>query len=67
MGYSRVASQNDWKPSLRDKMLRAVYPAFLENKLRMKMKTLLGRFSSLAELELTPEASAQADAPSTAS
>jgi len=67
VGYARTVSRSAWKPGVRDKLLRAVYPAFLDNKLWMKTKTPLGRFSSLAELELMPETPAQTEAAPTAS
>jgi len=50
-GYSRTISEHGWKPGVRDKWLRRVYPSFLESKLWMKMNTPLGRLSSLAQLE----------------
>lgn len=50
-GYPRTISQHRWKPDVRAKWLRKVYPSFLECKLWMKMNTPLGRFSSLAQLE----------------
>jgi hypothetical protein len=50
-GYPLTVSEREWKPGIRDKWLRAVYPWFLESKLWMKMNTPLGRFSSLAELQ----------------
>jgi hypothetical protein len=66
VGYARTTSEHEWKPGMRDKWLRAVYPSFLESKLWAKLNTPLGRFSSLAELELTPGAVPQADSPPTA-
>lgn len=65
VGYARTTSEHEWKPGVRDKWLRAVYPSFLESKLWAKLNTPLGRFSSLAELELTPVAFPQADSTST--
>ena len=56
VGYARTAPAGDWKPGVRDRLLRTIYPSFLEAKQQVKTKTLLGRFSSLAELELTPDA-----------
>jgi hypothetical protein len=64
-GYPRADSTNTdstnndsthkWKPGFRDKWLRALYPSFLESKLWAKTNTPLGRMTSLARLELTPE------------
>jgi len=54
VGYAQTTSGHDWKPGVRDKWLRTVYPLFLESKLWVKMNSPLGRFSSLAGLELTP-------------
>lgn len=53
VGYARTTSEHEWKPGVRDKCLRAVYPSFLESKLWLKLNTPLGRFSSLAKLELS--------------
>jgi len=51
VGYARAAVA-EWKASFRDKCLRAIYPSMLGSKYWVKMHTPLGRFSSLAELEL---------------
>ncbi len=51
VGYSRTISEHGWKPGIRDKWLRMVYPSFLESKLWVKMNTRLGRLSSLEKLE----------------
>jgi hypothetical protein len=51
VGYPRTILEHGWKPSVRDKWLRTIYPSFLESKLWVKMNTPLGRFSSLAQLE----------------
>jgi hypothetical protein len=53
LGYPRTSPADSWKPAVRDRWLRAVYPSFLESKLWMKMNTPFGRFSRLAKLELT--------------
>jgi hypothetical protein len=55
MGYSLTAPVADWKPGAKDKSLRAVYPSFLDTKLWLKTRTALGRFSSLARLELAED------------
>jgi len=55
VGYARTELGSQWSPGLKDKGLRSVYPLFLESKQWLKLNTPLGRFSSLAELELTPE------------
>jgi sulfotransferase family protein len=67
LGYARTASEHAWKPAVRDKWLRVVFPSFLECKLWLKLNTPLGRFASLAELELSSGVFPQADPPSTAS
>lgn len=51
VGYLRTISEQCWKPGIRDKWIRMIYPSFLEGKLWVKMNTPLGRFSSLAQLE----------------
>jgi hypothetical protein len=53
VGYARTTSEHEWKPRVRDKCLRTVYPSFLESKLWLKLNTPLGRFASLAKLELS--------------
>jgi hypothetical protein len=65
LGYARTTSAQEWKPRLRDRWLRAVYPSFLESKLWVKMNTPLGRLSSLAKLELTSGEFPQSDVSST--
>ena len=62
-GYSTTASASNWKPAVRDRWNRACYSSFLNGKQWMKMHTPLGRFGSLADLDLssvpeTPAASA---------
>jgi hypothetical protein len=61
LGYPRTISAYEWKPAVRHRWLRAVYPSFLESKLWLKMNTPLGRFSSLAKLELTSDELPQSD------
>ena len=65
-GYARTISEHGWKPGIRQKWLRTVYPPFLEGKLWLKMNTPLGRLSSLEGLELTPTDPPQTDSSSTA-
>jgi hypothetical protein len=67
LGYARTASVHGWKPTVRDKWLRAFYPLLLESKIWVKMNTPLGRFSSLAKLELTAGEFPQSDSSSTGS
>jgi hypothetical protein len=51
LGYARTIHGHSWKPGLRDKWLRTVYPYFLESKLWVKLNTPLGRFSSTERLQ----------------
>lgn len=55
VGYQLTTSGQERKPGLRDRCLRAVYPGFLESKLWLKMKTPLGRLTSLSTLELSDD------------
>lgn len=52
LGYSRSDTSSGWKPRLRDRWMRAAYPAFLSGKQWAKLHTPLGRFGSLADLDL---------------
>lgn len=54
-GYSLTASAAGWRPGIGNKLLRAVYPSFLDAKFWLKTNTPLRRFSSLARLELAPD------------
>ncbi len=53
VGYGISDSRS--APGVRDKLLRALYPFFLDTKLWLKFNTPLGRFASLSKLELLPE------------
>ena len=61
-GYARTTSEHGWKPGLRDKLLRMIYPSFLEGKLWLKMSTPLGRFSRSVELDSVEAVSSNYDA-----
>ncbi len=67
VGYPRTASAHGWKPAMRDNLLRAVYPLFLESKLWMKMHTPLGRFSRVVNGELSAGELLQSDSSPTVS
>src|SRR5215469_11946324 len=54
-GYALTGVAADWRPRIRDKFLRAVYPSFLNTKQRLKDKTVLRRLSNTCRLELTAE------------
>jgi hypothetical protein len=53
-GYALSAPAKGWKPGLRARVERALFPSFLEIKLWLKAHTPAGHFSSLAKLELEP-------------
>ncbi|MGA7687305.1 MAG: sulfotransferase [Terriglobales bacterium] len=53
-GYALSAPPKGWKPGLRARVLRALFPSFLETKLWLKAHTRVGKFSSLTKLELEP-------------
>jgi hypothetical protein len=55
-GYSLTGPPINWKPGVKDRFLRAIYPSFLDSKLWLKTGTGLGRFSKSDRLELAPEA-----------
>jgi hypothetical protein len=50
-GYSLSSPSRGWKPNLRTRLLRALFPSFLETKLWLKAHTPAGKFSSLRKLE----------------
>ena len=52
VGYRLSAPIKGWKPGISSRLLRALYPSFLESKRWMKTHTPLGRVSSMAKLEL---------------
>jgi len=55
-GYPLTTSKEERKPGLRDELLRAVYPKFLEAKLWLKIRTPIGRFTDISPLEVaSPE------------
>lgn len=64
-GYAKTISRPQWKPTVRDRWLRASYASFLNGKHWMKLQTPLGRFTSLADLDLSnaPEPQATSAAP----
>lgn len=51
-GYALSAPIKEWEPGIGSRLLRALYPSFLESKLWMKAHTPLGKASSMAKLEL---------------
>jgi hypothetical protein len=53
-GYALSAPAKGWKPSLRTRLVRALFPSFLEMKLWLKAHTPAGKFSRLTKLELEP-------------
>lgn len=52
-GYPTSAAASHWKPAIRDRWIRASYSRFLNGKQWMKLNTPLGRFGSLADLDLS--------------
>lgn len=53
VGYPLTTSEEERRPSLRDKLLRAVYLSFFDAKLWLKIRTPLGRLVNLAPLEMS--------------
>jgi hypothetical protein len=51
-GYELSVAEKDRHPSLKDKWMHAAYPAILDTKLFLKIKTPLGRLADLSALEL---------------
>ena len=51
-GYPLSAHLAEWKPALSARLLRALYPSFLDGKFWLKAHTPLGRAASMAKLEL---------------
>lgn len=56
LGYSLTVPEHERQPGLREKWLRAVYPAFLDTKLWLKIQTPMGKLISTSVLELKDEA-----------
>jgi hypothetical protein len=54
-GYELSLPAAERRPSLRLSSMRAIYPAFLDAKLWLKLHTPLGRFARLSALELEEE------------
>lgn len=52
LGYETASNGNRPSPSLSGQLVRALYPFYFESKLQLKSHALLGRFASLASLEL---------------
>lgn len=52
-GYELVSPEAQRKHSLRNGLMRAVFPAFLEAKWWLKVRTPAGRFSDLSALEVS--------------
>jgi len=53
LGYSLSMPQEQRERGLREKWMRAIYPAFLNSKLWLKHNTALGKLANLSTLELT--------------
>jgi hypothetical protein len=56
LGYSLTTPPEKRKPGWREKWLRSFYPAFLDAKLGLKIKTPMGRLTNLSALELSDAA-----------
>jgi hypothetical protein len=60
-GYQPSLPAAERRRSLRNSLMRGIYPAFLGGKLWLKLNTPIGRFANMSVLELEEEPSAMAE------
>jgi len=61
LGYPLTTTTVERKLGQRGKLMRALYPCFLDAKLWIKIKTPVGRFSDISVLQLSDRAEGQAE------
>ena len=54
VGYTLNTAPNKWKPSMGSKILRSLFPSYLDAKLWLKAHTPAGRVANMSKLELEP-------------
>jgi|HubBroStandDraft_6_1064221.scaffolds.fasta_scaffold67121_2 LPS sulfotransferase NodH len=59
LGYDLTTPEPERRPSIRGRILRALYPELLSAKLWLKINTPVGKLANLSALELTDQASSE--------